>query len=96
MRVPAGARPGPLTAQPASRSGSANCESYPTHHAAVVELHSARSLDLQEECVDRILDEHERLAIERRLAALDVRAQPVRHDLTPLDAARGHLSLSSG
>ena len=50
------------------------------HHAAIVQLDSARALNLQKERVDRIGDERDRLVPHDHIAALDVGARPVRHD----------------
>ena len=67
------------------------------HHAAVGEPHAPRALDLQEERFDRIVDVRELLhPCDRRLAALDVGARPVRHDALALDAAAHALVLELG
>ncbi len=63
------------------------------HHAALGEPHAARTLDLQEEGFDRIVDVDELLALDRRLAVLDVRARPVGNHAPAFDAAAQPLVL---
>ena len=57
------------------------------HHAALGEAHAPRTLDLQEESFDGIVDIDE-LAhpVHRGFAAFDVRARPVRDHALAFDA----------
>src|SRR5262249_52261558 len=61
--------------------------------AALGESHPAGALDLQEERFDGVVDEDERLALERRLAVFDVGARPVGDDALAVDAAAHPLVL---
>src|SRR5437773_10166797 len=63
------------------------------HHAAVVELDPSGTLDLQEKSVDRFGDERDRVAGDLRIAMLDIRTGPIRHDTPAFDAAAHALVL---
>src|SRR5207245_11087576 len=67
-----------------------------THDAAVGETDAARTLDLQKERLDRIVDEDELLAGQQRCACFDLLSRPVRNYALALDAATQPLVLELG
>ena len=60
------------------------------------ELHPPGALDLQEERLDRIVDENEHLALKGCSAGLDVRAGPVRDNALAVNATAQSLVLQFG
>ena len=66
------------------------------HDAAFGQLHPPGALDLQKERLERIVNENERLALERCFARLDVGAGPVRDHALAVDATTQTLVLELG
>jgi hypothetical protein len=60
---------------------------------AVLELHLAGSLDVQEEGVDRVVDPDQLASLQRRGIAIDVAAREVGHDAIALELAAQALAL---